>query len=123
MWSGGYVRDPPTGAEKSMSMNTMASIPSLHQRRLWQRERQFEEEADRLNLLIASQNLRDLSAALHKTGRRRAAAFIQIWVFDPLKRFISWLYTQIEQAKRSGAFRAVIMAVLRFVVWLNFNKW
>lgn len=106
----------------AMAVNTMASLPSLNQRRLWQKERRFEEEADRLNLLIASQSLRDLSAALERTGQRRATALLQLWVFNPLKKLIDWIYNQIEHAKRSSAFRTVIMAILRFVVWLNFNK-
>lgn len=95
--------------------------PSLHQRRLWQKERRLEEDVARLNLLIAAWYAQERVLAARELHRSGLSLLWQLRVAIPLKAKCRHAYNRFEKLKRSRPVQRITRAIIRIVVWLKFN--
>ena len=99
-------------------------MPSLNQRRLWQRERRLEEEALELNLMIASYYARDRRALLRRFAKYNTLTMLMhTRIKVPLQRAAARIRAAWTRLLRSRRVTRATTRLMRLALWWNRRRW
>lgn len=98
-------------------------MPSLHQRRLWQREDQLEADARELNLLIARRYASQRLAARRVYSENFILLAYRLRVRIPARRLWARVLQRWARMQRSGRFERFIQRAMRVALWIQKHRW
>lgn len=96
-------------------------MPSLHQRRLWQKEAQLEREVEELNVLIARSYNSQIAAAKRIFPENKIQLLLRLRIRIPARRFWLRVLNRWAHVQRSRHFERFMQWLMRIVLWIQRN--
>lgn len=109
--------------DQNEAVTQRSYMPTIHQRRLWQKERNLEEDVKELNLLIASYYSSEREAAKRIFEEKSIRIMYRLKISMPATKFWCRVLDGWTKVQRSKRFEKLVLKMIRLVIWIQKHRW